>query len=568
MRFAGHLNPCGLLFWSACMVVLTTAPTMAVEDCPISGAPGMVCIGSGAVPPDRQPGSHDDSRAGFAVGDLWQAGGRVWHAVSVQPDAARWDPVPLRRPGDVFGNHTVFAGGTMRMIADYTGPALDVAITHAGRVEQRTIAIRPDGHFDAPALESALLTRDRGTAALVTRLYDQTGHHHDLTAVPDHAAAHIGAVRIAGQDVISWGEQNGPGGFSLPADLVLPRDGFFFGTTGMVASSNSASGAYPVLATFGQGEQAVRIFTGSYALDGFVHLGDANSPDQRSGFVLPSSPAAFGIGSGLDGYRLVSSRAKVPHPSRIGPGTLSGGFIGYGGAEANAHAWVAQGHGTGLYTGIVIADATPSDGMLLAFQAAAAADSHDLPQQRTVFVAIGDSRTEGYQLADGANWPVRMQQMARYQSYNFAVSGATTRQMLAALPAAGVAASGASRRVAVVFGGFNDHLQHDKIPVDETIANLATIVKTLKAFGFKVALMAETTTDMSCRTAIANALHQGRFAPDLVIDPFAEGQPLSNVADRRYWQADYTHPTDAGAAMLADVVWVGVKSMLSPVEHP
>ncbi len=567
MCIPGRLSPHGILFRSACLLVLTAGPTLAAEDCPISGAPEMVCIGSAPRPAGRQPDKHDDSRTGYAIGDLWQTQGRVWHAVSVQPDAARWEPVSVARPGDAFGNHTVFAGGTTRMIADYAGPALDVAITHASQIQQRTIAIRPDGHFDAPALESALRARDSGTPALVTRIYDQSGHHHDLTAVPGHAAAHIGAVRIAGQDVISWGEQNGPGGFSIPSNLLLPRDGFFFGTTGMVASSNSASGTYPVLATFGQGEQAVRIFTGSYTFDGFVHLGDANNPDQRSGFVLPSSLAAFGIGSGPDGYRLVSSRAKVPHPSRISPGSLSGGFIGYGGAEANAHAWVAQGRGTGLYTGIVIADATPSDDMLLAFQAAAAADSHDLPQQRTVFVAIGDSRTEGYQLADGGNWPVRMQQMARYQSYNFAVSGATTRQMLAALPAAGVAASGASRRVAVVFGGFNDHLQPDKIPVDETIANLETIVKTLKSFGFKVALMAESTTDMSCRTAIAHALHQGRIAPDLVIDPFAEGQKLSNVADRRYWQADYTHPTDAGAAMLADAVWAGVKSMLSPVEH-
>ncbi|MFW7266594.1 GDSL-type esterase/lipase family protein [Gluconacetobacter sp. Hr-1-5] len=564
MCVAGRLTPHGILFWSACLLVLATGRTMAAEDCPISGAPEMVCVANEPIPAGRQPDAHDDSRAGYAVGDLWQAGGQVWHAVSVQPDAARWDPVPVARPGDAFGNHTVFAGGPMRMIADYTGPALDIAITHAGHIGQRTIAIRPDGHFDASALEAALLTRDGGTAALVTRIYDQSGHHHDLTALPGHAAAHIGAIRIAGQDVISWGEQNGPGGFSIPSDLTLPRDGFFFGTTGMVASSNSASGASPILATFGQGEQAVRIFTGSYTLDGFVHLGDANNPDQRSGFVLPSSPAPFGIGSGPDGYRLVSFRAPVPHPSRIRPGPLNGGVIGYG---AGASAWAAQGHGTGLYTGIVIADAAPSDDMLLAFQAAAAADNHDLPQQRTVFVAIGDSRTEGYQLADGGNWPVRMQQMARYQSYNFAVSGATTRQMLAALPAAGVAASGASRRVAVVFGGFNDHLQQGNIPVDETIANLATIVKTLKTFGFKVALMAEATTDLSCRAAIANALHQGRIAPDLVIDPFAEGQPLSNVADRRYWQPDYTHPTDAGTAMLADVVWAGVKSLLSPVEH-
>ncbi|GAA4486353.1 SGNH/GDSL hydrolase family protein [Gluconacetobacter asukensis] len=564
MCFAGRSNPRGIIFWSACLLLSAIGPAMAAEDCPVPGAPEMTCIASGSIPVGRPPYAHDDSRAGYAVGDLWQAGGQVWHAVSVQPDAARWDPVPVVRPGDPFGIHTVFAGGTMRMIANYTGPALDIAMTVSGRVLQRTIAIRPDGHFDAPALEVALATRDNGTAVLVTRIYDQSGHHHDLTAIPGHAAAHIGAVRIAGHDVISWGERNGPGGFSIPADMALPRDGFFFGTTGMVASSNSASGAYPVLATFGQGGQAVRIFTGSYTLDGFVHLGDANNPDQRSGFVLPSSPVAFGIGSGPNGYRLVSSRAIVAHPSVIRSGTLSGGFIGYGG---EADAWVAQGRGTALYTGIVIADAAPSDDMLLAFQASAAADNHDLPQQRTVFVAIGDSRTEGYQLADGGNWPVLMQRMARYHSYNFAVSGATTRQMLAALPAAGAAASGAARRVAVVFGGFNDHLEQSNIPADETVAKLATIVKTLKGFGFTVALMAEANTSGPRRVAIADALRRGRIAADLVIDPFAAGQKLFNVEDRRYWQADDTHPTDAGAAMLADVVWAHVRPLLSPVEH-
>ncbi|MFS3134705.1 SGNH/GDSL hydrolase family protein [Gluconacetobacter sacchari] len=558
MRSAGRAATYGRAFLSFGLAWLTCGSVSAAEPCVVAAAPDMVCVASAADPLARVPGMSDDSRAGYAPGDLWQAGGRAWRALSVQPGAARWAPVPVARPGDVFGRHAVFAGGTMRMIGGYAGPALDVAATIAGRVRQRTIAIRPDGRFDAPALEDALAARDAGTALVVTRIYDQTGHHHDLTALPGHAVAHIGAVRIAGQDVISWGEENGPGGFVIPADVALPRDGFFFGATGMVASSNSATGAAPVLATLGQGAGAFRVFTGSYTLDGFVHLGDANGPDQRSGFVLPSSPAAFGIGGRPDGYRLVSSDAIVAHRSVIGPGTMAGGIIGYSG----------QARGTALWTGIVMADAAPSDEMLRAFQASAAAASRDLPQQRSVFVAIGDSRTEGYLLADGGNWPLRMQRAARFRSYNFAVSGETTRQMRAALPAVGSAAWGATRRVAAVFGGFNDHLEPDALSVGETVANLATIVKTLKTYGFTVALIAETNTGGSRRDAIADAAGRGTIPADIVIDPFAAGQPLFNVGDRRYWLADYTHPTAAGASVLADAVWSRVEPTLrSPAER-
>jgi lysophospholipase L1-like esterase len=553
-----------ILAWAAGSPVTLIRPAIAAEASPASGPTDMIRI-PGAPASDRAhtpPTARDDAQAGFAVGDLWQVRGRVWQAVSVQPGAARWVQMQTGRPGDAFGPHTVFAGGPMQMVSAYTGPALDIGTTVSGRVQQRTIAIGPDGQFDTAALDAALAGRDAGTDAVVTRIYDQSGHGHHLTALPGHAVAHIGAVRIAGHDAVTWGEQNGPGGFRIPDSLQVPRNGFFFGTTGLSASSNAASGAYPVFAMLGQGFGAptVKVFTGSYTLDGYVHLADANSPDQKSGLVVTNSPSAFGVAAGPDGYVLMSANTTVRHRSVLRPGFLTGGYIGY---DADGGDWFSQGRNTGQWTGLVIADATPSDDALRAFRAAAAVAGDFMPQLRTVFVAIGDSRTEGYQLFDGGNWPLLMQGKGRYQSYNFAVSGATTRQMRSALPAVGSAAWGASRRVAVVFGGFNDHLEQNHISADETVDNLAVIVKTLKSYGFTVALVSEANTGGSRREAIAEAVRHGVIPADLNIDPFRIGQPLYSVENRRYWQDDDTHLTAEGAAMLSNTVWSSIGPMLS-----
>ncbi|MCE2576298.1 SGNH/GDSL hydrolase family protein [Komagataeibacter sp. FNDCR2] len=555
------LAACALVALGPC------APLARGASCPVGMGEATVCIPaadrlSGGM--DRAPGVHDDARAGYAPGNIWQVDGRVWRAVSVAAGAARWEPVATARPADALAGHAVFAGGTVRMVTGYVGPAVDVETLHAGQPVVTTIGIGADGAFDHAALRAVLAGRDAGTFATVLRVHDQSGHGHDLEATPGRHVVHIGEVQVAGNETLSWGEENGPGGFVIPASLRVPADDFFFGTVGTYASSNSGYAAYPVPVMLGSAVRGrvFKAFFGSYSLDGFAHIADATSPDRRTDMVITNSPAAFDVHATRGGYGLDCANASARLDSPIAPGQMNGGYIGF---NADGGPWFSQGRNTGQWSGLVIADRAPDPAGLAAFQASAAAVGNYMPQLRATLVVIGDSRSEGFRLSDGRNWPYLMQQYGRYQSYDFAVSGATTRQMLgmvAAAEAVGQRTTGS--RVAVIFGGYNDHLEFNHIPAEETVRNIASMVRRLKKAGFTVALIDETNTSGAPRAALRAAVRAGTITPDIEIDPFAPDQPLYNVENHTNWSNDDTHPSQTGHAILASMVWRQVGARLLP----
>ncbi|WP_395369471.1 SGNH/GDSL hydrolase family protein [Komagataeibacter diospyri] len=118
-----------------------------------------------------------------------------------------------------------------------------------------------------------------------------------------------------------------------------------------------------------------------------------------------------------------------------------------------------------------------------------------MPQLRAVFIAIGDSGTEGFRVYDGRNWPYLMQRFARWQSYDFAVcQGQRRGRSWTGCPLVESVVHGAVHKVAVVFGGYNDHLPAYNISATETVCNLALIVSRLKAAGYTVAIIDEAQT--------------------------------------------------------------------------
>ncbi|MBX0345076.1 SGNH/GDSL hydrolase family protein [Acetobacter sp. TBRC 12305] len=506
------------------------------------------------------PGPTDDAGQGYKADDLWQACGTVWRAISVRAGAAVWQNVPEPGlPADAFGQHTLFAGGTVRMVSGYTGPALDVSLTSQGVPSTQTLNITASGQLDTTPLRQ----RDPGTYALVTRVYDQSGHGNHLLATPGKAVVHVGEVRVGDAEALSWGEANGPGGFVLPPTLNVDARSFFFGTTGAYASSNSGYAAYPVPLLLGQGGAGheAKVYFGGYELDGFVHVADSASLDQRLDLVVTNSPASFSLWAHDGTYHVQSGNAQALGRSRITPPTLAGGYIGF---NADGGPWFSQGRNTGLWTGLVLADHVSDPEAVVRFRAAAAAQGQYAPQLRTALVALGDSRTEGYLVADGQNWPRLAQANGQYQSYNLAVSGATTRHMLGMLPAAATIARHAGPRVAVVFGGYNDHLGPNGIGYDETLANLRHIVQGLHDLKYRVVLVAEAPTDPVLRGKVLAALATGDLHPDTVVDPFAAGLPLSNLGNTLYWNSDVTHPTVAGQAELARLLWPAIGAALAP----
>lgn len=514
----------------------------------LSPAYGQTCsVAGGSL---RAPTPADDAAQGYAVNDLWQACGHVWRALSVKTHAAVWRMVPLSGlPADPFGQHALFAGGTVRLVSGYTGHALDVTLTVQGQAVTQTLDITAGGALDTTPLHA----RDAGTYAVVTRVYDQSGRGHNLEAVPGKAVVHIGEVEVNGQPALSWGEQNGPGGFTLPAGLSVDASSFFFGTIGAYASSNSGYAAYPVPLLLGQEGHEFKVYFGGYELDGFVHVADAASQDQRLNLVVTNSPATFSVWAHDAAYHVQSGNMQATGRGKMTVPTLKGGYIGF---NADGGEWFSQGRNTGIWTGLILADHVNDAGAVEQFRAEAALQGRQTPQERNALVVLGDSRSEGFRVADGRNWPQQAQAYGHYQSYNLAVSGATTRHLLGMLPAAAQVAAHSGSRVAVVFGGFNDHLNH--IGYDETLANLNKIIQGLQALQYYVVLVAEAPTDPTLRNRLISAQASGVLHPDAMVDPFTPGTVLSDPGNTQYWDKDYTHFTAQGEAELAKQIWASM----------
>lgn len=511
----------------------------------LSPAYGQTCSVAGSSL--RAPTPADDAAQGYAVNDLWQACGHVWRALSVKTRAAVWRMVPSSGlPADPFGQHALFAGGTVRLVSGYTGHALDVTLTVQGQAINQTLDITAGGALDTTPLRA----RDTGTYAVVTRVYDQSGRGHNLEAVPGKAVVHVGEVEVNGQPALSWGEQNGPGGFTLPAGLSVDASSFFFGTIGAYASSNSGYAAYPVPLLLGQEGHEFKVYFGGYELDGFVHVADAASQDQRLNLVVTNSPATFSVWAHDAAYHVQSGNMQATGRGKMTVPTLKGGYIGF---NADGGEWFSQGRNTGIWTGLILADHVNDAGVVEQFRAEAALQGRQVPQERNALVVLGDSRSEGFRVADGRNWPQQAQAYGNYQSYNLAVSGATTRHLLGMLPAAAQVAAHSGNRVAVVFGGFNDHLNH--IGDDETLANLHKIIQGLQALQYYVVLVAESPTDQALRNRLISAQASGALHPDAMVDPFTPGTVLSDPGNTQYWDKDYTHFTAQGEAELAKQIW-------------
>jgi hypothetical protein len=102
------------------------------------------------------------------------------------------------RPCDLFASATpcVAAISTTRALyRAYTGPLYQV--TRQSDKAHRNIGLRPDGYADAAAQDSFCAN----TTCTITRLYDQSPNHNDLTPAPPGGAAH----------------GPGPDGYDLPA---------------------------------------------------------------------------------------------------------------------------------------------------------------------------------------------------------------------------------------------------------------------------------------------------------------------------------------------------------------
>jgi len=118
---------------------------------------------------------------------------------------------------------------------------------------------------------------------------------------------------------------------------------------------------------------------------------------------------------------------------------------------------------------------------------AASTATADPPDTRPVIACFGDSLTAGYGTEPGESYPDNLQKMLKEQGYDYrvandGVSGETTKDGVERVDRL---AAKHPKIVVLEFGG-NDGLRG--LPLEQTQANLATMIETLQKSGAEVAL--------------------------------------------------------------------------------
>jgi acyl-CoA thioesterase-1 len=132
----------------------------------------------------------------------------------------------------------------------------------------------------------------------------------------------------------------------------------------------------------------------------------------------------------------------------------------------------------------------PGRAELVSAQPASAATptiAADVPDTRPVILCFGDSLTAGYGTEPGESYPDDLQKMLKEQGYDYrvansGVSGETTKDGLERVERV---AAKHPKIVVLEFGG-NDGLRG--LPLEQTQANLATMIETLQKSGAEVVL--------------------------------------------------------------------------------
>ena len=180
------------------------------------------------------------------------------------------------------------------------------------------------------------------------------------------------------------------------------------------------------------------------------------------------------------------------------------------------------------------------------------------------YVALGDSSTEGMCDPDGAGgWIGWSQRLAQRHAQvhgevawaNLAVRGSTCREILTTQLAPAVALQ---PTVATVFGGMNDLLRVVR-PVDDVLADLTTMWRTMQATGATVATL--TLPDLGEVVPIARPLRSRVRRLNEGIRASAEhGVVVVDIAasptatDPRLWAEDRLHANAEGHRRIADAL--------------
>lgn len=193
---------------------------------------------------------------------------------------------------------------------------------------------------------------------------------------------------------------------------------------------------------------------------------------------------------------------------------------------------------------------------LLALLAACSAEKAEPLAPGTAVLALGDSLTAGYGLDPAQAWPALLAAKTGWRIVNGGVSGDTSADALAHLPA--LLDEHTPKLVLVTLGG-NDMLR--RLPEAQTRANLERILDMARGRGALAVLLA--TPKPSLAGAVFQTLSPPGFYAEIARDrkvaliPDALPEVLSDPGLR----LDHLHPNADGHAILAGRLFDGLRRL-------
>ncbi len=171
-------------------------------------------------------------------------------------------------------------------------------------------------------------------------------------------------------------------------------------------------------------------------------------------------------------------------------------------------------------------------------------------------LALGDSLTAPHGVQAQEAWPMLLAQKTGWQVINGGISGNTSADALARLPA--LLEEHQPQLLLLSLGG-NDMLR--KQPQGQTVANLERMIDMARGKGARVVLLA--TPRPSLAGAVFNNLSAAEFYADVAKDkkvPLIK-DALPEVLSDTALKGDQLHPNAAGHAKLGELIFADLKGI-------
>ncbi|GBQ89259.1 SGNH/GDSL hydrolase family protein [Asaia krungthepensis] len=515
-------------------------------------------------PTQRGPEASDDASQGYAPGALWRYAQTAWRMLHADRDRAVWQRLTAlpALAADRYASSLVAAWGTRRLVCDYAGPLVDVAVNTGSGV--RVVSVGQDEGGCLSRIDLLRAASARGEPLCIVRFYDQSGKEQHATAPGYDAGAgtlqadrcpHIGVRWHDGNALASWAcEPNPLQPVDLPATLKLSGGNATALFYGAFSGSNCPLYSTYQAFTLGRAEaDCLGLTTGTGNESGRLTLtgGDPFAVINRSTLTPGIRHGALclrlqpGDQATLDIQGAERMRSTVALAGGFSGRTLSGGAIGASPRRVGNSAAIQM-------SGLVLLDRSLTDAEIDRTLDDATVLEAVTPQLRERLDCIGSSTTQGFGIKDGWCWPQLLgDHLSRPLALrSWAVPGSTAKDFITYTIENVLADLGQMRAAyAVTWLGNNDIGQG--FALDEIVRLNALIHARLRAAGYRrLFILGQFNAALNAK--IYSAVSSGVIDADAFIDPWSAG-PMANHGDRSLY-GDGVHPTESGARYAASFI--------------